>query len=148
MSEHIVFLIFVTAIVVILFFIYSSNKKESFCSSCTGPIVYRYKYGDPFYTYMHDQRRKYERYPSYSKWMNLSEAERNADRNNVKAKIDKWITTSGLNQYGQHPALKYIQGPYRQILNDRYRHIIDSNLEHDYTIRPWEELKGLKFKKY
>ena len=46
------------------------GRLEGFCSSCTGPIKHLYKYGDPFYKYYHDQRRKYQRYPKSQKWMN------------------------------------------------------------------------------
>lgn len=58
------------AIIIIIIVIKCNQNKENFCSSCTGPILHYYQYGDPFYKYMHDQRRKYQRYPENQKWMN------------------------------------------------------------------------------
>lgn len=46
-------------IIIIILFLYMSRRTERFCSSCSGPIVHRYKYGDPFYRYLYNVRRKY-----------------------------------------------------------------------------------------
>lgn len=68
----------VIIVIIVLLFIFGcgcysvmNGRSEGFCSSCTGPTAHYYKYGDPFYKYMYDQRRKYQRYPKDMKWMNF-----------------------------------------------------------------------------
>lgn len=42
---------------------------HSRCPNCYGPITFMYKYGDPFYQYQYDQRRKYGAYDPKISWM-------------------------------------------------------------------------------
>jgi len=84
---------------------------------------------------MHDQRRKYERYYR-NPWMNLTEKQRNDDRENLKYKMDNWLAVMKYNKYGDHPNTEYPSG----IDNNRRRNIINKYLSNREPDRPWEKI--------
>lgn len=100
-------LIFLVALTLIAFyFLYmdADNKEEEFCSSCLanvfGPVHYTYRYGDPFHTYVHEQRQRFSKLTpiggARGSWMNPSKSEKVADKLELKNKMNRWM-----NEFGQ-----------------------------------------------
>jgi hypothetical protein len=135
-----IIVIILIIISILLLYYYSKQNNENFCNTCVGPILHRYKFGDPFYKYQYDQRRKYERYPMINKWMNLNESEREKEKLKVIYMIEKWIKVLGLNQYGDPPYTKYIgENPLINKITgekiNKYTYIINKHPD-----KPWEKL--------
>ena len=98
-------LIFLIALSLIAFyFLYLSPKTEGFCSSCLanvyGPTYYTYRYGDPFYSYLHQERQRFSRLSppdgARGSWMNPSQKEKDDDKKELEDKMNHWM-----NEFGQ-----------------------------------------------
>lgn len=101
--SQVVFLVALTLIVFYFIFMYRRNGEEGFCSSCManvfGPIHYTYKYGDPFHTYLHQERQRFSRLTpvggARGSWMNPSEQEKKDDKRKLESKINRWYHEFG-----------------------------------------------------
>ena len=99
-----IFLIALTLIAFYFLYIDGAKNEEGFCSSCLanvyGQTYYTYRYGDPFYTYLHEQRQRFSRLSpkqgARGSWMNPSKTEKTEDKLELEDKMNKWM-----NEFGQ-----------------------------------------------